>query len=281
MKRITTFFTLMALALFFANSTFAQCSIAGSSSIPLGQNRTYSVTTQSGASYFWSTTGGLSIVGSNTSSSVTVQGNSNGVLYVTRFRSGSAPCCQSRSISVANGCPTSASINRFVECLGNQAIVDLSANVTPSGTAGAATYSWTKLSGPGNFIGGTTSQFATLLVPDNSSVRVRLTVTCLGNTITRELTIRIPDCGGIILRQLSKISPNPASSSVKVELPNSSTQVRNYEIEVINKLGEVVMRKKMLSSQSDLDITKLKEGMYFVRTKLGGKVIGSTRLLKK
>jgi len=283
MKKLTTIFTVLVFALFFTNNTFAQCSISGSSSIPAGQNRAYNVTTQSGAQYFWSTTGGLTIIGSNTSSSVTVRGNSgSGVLYVTRFRSGSAPCCQSRSISVASsGCPTSASISGFVECIGRgRAIIDVSALVNPSNTAGAASYSWTRVSGSGNFVGGTTSQFATLIASSNSSTRVRLTVTCQGNSFSVERTFFVGNCNGIPL-ETPRLAPNPANSSVQIKLGSADTKTQDYEVEVINQLGEVVMRQKMTVLDSKLNISKLKEGTYFVRTRVNGRISGNTRLLKK
>ncbi|MEW7292207.1 T9SS type A sorting domain-containing protein [Aquimarina sp. 2304DJ70-9] len=95
------------LAFFLASITVSAqcgtgCTISGSSVIPLNTNRVYSVPASSGFSYFWSVTGGLSIVGSNTGSSVTVRGLGSGTLYITKFKAGSAPCCASKNIVVSS-----------------------------------------------------------------------------------------------------------------------------------------------------------------------------------
>ena len=80
------------------------CTISGSSAIPINTNSVYSVPSTSGSSYFWSVTGGLTIVGSNTGSAVTVRGAGSGTLYVTKFKAGSAPCCSSKNIVIDNTC---------------------------------------------------------------------------------------------------------------------------------------------------------------------------------
>ena len=78
--------------LFFACfSSFSQtCTLTGLSCLSYNQTSTYTTVATSGASYFWSVTGGLTIVGSNTGSSVSVQSiaNSSGQICVTKYKAG-------------------------------------------------------------------------------------------------------------------------------------------------------------------------------------------------
>lgn len=179
MHKFLSLCTFLLVSLLFIDTAQAQCSLGGPSSIPQGQTRTYTATAQGGASYFWSTTGGLAIVGSNRGSSVTVRGNGTGRVCFTRFRNGSEPCSRCRTITVASPCPTSIPITSFVECIGNRAIVDLTARPNPVPSV-PVTYSWTVLSGPGNLLGTPTTASAAMIAPANSSTTVRVTITCQG-----------------------------------------------------------------------------------------------------
>lgn len=269
MQKILSLFTFLAVSLLFINDAQAQCSLTGSTSIPQGQTRTYTATALGGASYFWSTTGGLSIVGSNTGRTVTVRGNSNGTVCYTRYRAGVRPCCQCKNVTVNNpSCPTSVAITSFVECIGRFAIIDLSARLTPVNPGSPVTYSWTKISGSGTFIGGTTSAFATMRAGGNSTTTVRVTATCQGSSVTNTRTIRVGRCNSDF--PIPEISPNPVDNSLKLNLKNDAGNGK-ATVEIINKRGEVVITKS-IDGNGQIDMSKLQKGLYFVRTKQGNKV---------
>lgn len=57
------------------------------------------------------------------------------------------------------------------------------------------------------------------------------------------------------------IYPNPASGSVSILL---NTTVTSSEIVIVDVLGKIVQTKTINSNQSDLDISNLKSGIYFI-----------------
>lgn len=277
MHKFFSLFAFLAVSLLFIHDAQAQCSLTGPSSIPQGQTRTYTATAQGGANYFWSTTGGLAIVGSNTGRTVTVRGNGNGTICYTRYRAGIRPCCQCRNITIGGGgsCPTSVVASGFAECIRFFAIADLTARLTPANPGTPVSYSWTKISGPGTFLGNTTSANATMRAPSSSSTRVRVTVTCQGGSISDTYTVRVGKCDDF---PIPEISPNPASNTLNINLNTKTSS--NYTIEIINKKGELVMQKS-LQNNGKIDVSKLSEGLYFVRTKEGDKIVKTERLIKK
>ncbi len=90
--------------------SFSQtCTISGLSCLYLNQTTSYSTVATSGYSYFWSVTGGLSIVGSNTGStiSVTQVSSTPGQICLTKYKTGSMPCCECKNVNFCNttNCP--------------------------------------------------------------------------------------------------------------------------------------------------------------------------------
>lgn len=279
MRKFLSLFAFLTVSLLFIYDAQAQCSLTGPGSIPQGQTRTYTATAQGGASYFWSTTGGLTIVGSNTGRTVTVRGNSNGTVCYTRYRAGVRPCCQCRNITVGSiSCPTLSNIFSSGECLGfgGRAFLNLSARLTPPSPSVPVTYSWSKVSGFGNFVGSTTNATATLNTFSGVTVTVRLTITCQGTSSSLTRTFTAPDCDDIF--PLPEISPNPVDNSLKVNLKNSTGS--KTKVEIINKRGEVVLMKS-INGSGQIDMSKLQKGLYFVRTKQGNKVVKTERIIKK
>lgn len=266
----------------FAGNVSAQCSLSGSSSMLSGETRIYTASAQSGANYFWSTTGGLSIVGSNTGTSVSVTGTSNGTVYYARYKSGAAPCTGARSVTVSQaGCPTAVSINmNSAECIGSTSIIDLSASLTGSGGSPVA-YNWQITSGAAD-IYNTTSAFATVIAGSRTYFTVKVTVTCNGQSITATRSIRAPYCNGGI--EPLRISPNPSNADLTVELKSvDKLKVTDakYQVEVVNKNGKVVLSQHMKSAKKQFNTTKLPAGMYFIRTKINGKEVSTSRWIKE
>lgn len=282
MKKFTTLFTMLLFMVTLASNVSAQCSISGSSSMLAGETRIYTASTQSGANYFWSTTGGLAIVGSNTGTSVSVRGNSNGTLYYARYKSGAAPCTAARSVSVSQaGCPTAVSISLISsECLGRSALMDLRANLTGSGSS-PVTYNWQVTSGSANIFNGN-SAFVSAFANSNTTFTVRVTVTCNGQSITATRTLRARFCNGDIIPL--RVSPNPSNADLTVELKSvDKLKVTDakYQVEVVNKNGKVVLSQHMKSAKKQFNTTKLPAGMYFIRTKINGKEVSTSRWIKE
>ncbi|WP_299460365.1 T9SS type A sorting domain-containing protein [uncultured Microscilla sp.] len=283
MKKFTTLFAMTLLFMVaFANNVSAQCSVSGTSSMLAGETRIYTATNQSGAKYFWSTTGGLSIVGSNTGRTVSVRGTSNGTLYYARYKSGTAPCTAARSVSVSvPGCPTAVAISQLsAECIGRRAIIDMRATLTGSGSS-PVTYQWTVISGAANIINNN-SAFATAIANSRASFTARVTVTCNGQSITATRIIRAPYCNGSI--DPLRISPNPSNADLTVEI-KSANKIKvtdaKYQVEVVNKNGKVVLSENLKSAKQQFNTSKLPKGMYYIRTKLNGKELGTSRWIKR
>ena len=67
--------------------------------------------------------------------------------------------------------------------------------------------------------------------------------------------INNPDASSAI-----QVYPNPASTEIKINLPSEN----NFEIEIINTLGQTVMVSKA-QPQNTIDISQFSNGIYFVR----------------
>ena len=83
----------------------SECDISGPESVVEGTTTTYAINSdelEDGFSFFWSTTGVLLIVGTDSESSVTVKALApgSGTLCLTRFKAGKEPCCFCTEISV-------------------------------------------------------------------------------------------------------------------------------------------------------------------------------------
>lgn len=265
-----------------ASNVSAQCSLNGSSSMLAGETRIYTASTQSGANYFWSTTGGLVIVGSNTGTSVSVRGNSSGTVYYARYKSGAAPCTGARSVSVSQaGCPTAADIvMNSSECIGRQSIMDFSVNLTGSGSS-PVSYSWQVVSGAATLFG-STGRFVTVSAASRASFSLKVTVTCNGQSISRTENFRARYCNGDIIPL--RISPNPSNADLTVELKSvDKLKVTDakYQVEVVNKNGKVVLSQHMKSAKKQFNTTKLPAGMYFIRTKINGQEVSTSRWIKE
>ena len=281
MQRILFLCTFLAVSLLFVQAQ-AQCSISGPTTLTPNQTTTYVASFQGGASYFWSTTGGLTITGSNTGSSVTVTGNSTGSVCYTRFRAGAEPCsiCQTVNVVANPTCPNSLNIFSFIEeCLVTEAVINLIAVPNPTPTAGVTTYRWTVVRGPGSILGNIIGTSTTMLVPTNSTTDVRLTATCNGNTVSTIRTIRTGSCNALPFGQ-AVVFPNPVNNLMKVQVKDQSPS-SSYSIEIIDRQGKTVISKALKGTGEQLDLSNLQKGVYFVRTRQNGKLLNTKRLVKQ
>jgi hypothetical protein len=60
-----------------------------------------------------------------------------------------------------------------------------------------------------------------------------------------------------------EISPNPASSSVNVRFKNPN--YKNYNIQIINCLGQSIYQEKFATESMDIPVQNWAKGLYFVR----------------
>ncbi|OJJ19176.1 hypothetical protein BKI52_20400 [marine bacterium AO1-C] len=263
----------------FSQAVYAQasCSVSGSTASLLnGQNRTYSATFQSGASYFWSVTGPLTIIGSNTGSSVTVRGNGTGTGRVcyARYKAGALPCAACRTVTVVNNNPCPSTIlllGSVPECLGLGNLFE----TTLAGNTSFTNYSWS-VSGGGASITQNNGNNVRIIAFGNFTVNV--SARCNGQTITGTRTVFAPNCDGIILPDIN-VSPNPTSEQVNIDVKNPTKPGTTYVVEIFNHLGKKEVRKNVKNHES-IDVKGLKKGIYFVRVyNSDGKAIDMKRLV--
>jgi hypothetical protein len=71
------------------------------------------------------------------------------------------------------------------------------------------------------------------------------------------------------------VSPNPATSKLNVAFYDG----KNYEVQLINILGKVVLQKKFISS-SNIDVSGLDRGVYFVKiSDANGNTVNSKKIV--
>lgn len=73
------------------------------------------------------------------------------------------------------------------------------------------------------------------------------------------------------------VSPNPASNEINIKVENG----RNYNVQLINVLGKVVMNEQVISDKS-LNVAEFDRGVYFIRiTDSKGEVVKSSKIVLK
>jgi len=260
----------------FTTDVFAQCTsctLNGPSSIQSGATRTFSTSSASGSNYFWSVTGGLQIIGSNTGTSVSVRAVSgiSGRVCIARYGTGRVPCSFCRTISITpSGCNfTSVSVTRLS---GNCNTSTLTYRATPNGTnLSGISYSWTALGDNVSIISGQGTNTVTISNPGTTNfIGVRADVTACGITqqgFSADLC-QVDDCGGFICEL--RVAPNPSSSGFNLnvqagEKALKSRVAQDYTIQILNQYGEVVKEMKTQSAQLYISTEEMSNGMYFVR----------------
>ena len=290
MKKFYIIVASLLVALLAAHGGYAQCNtcrITGPTSIALGQTATFSTATQSGASYYWSATGGLSVQSGTTSATATIKANSGttGKVCVTRYKAGTEPCSNCRTISITSnsGCiePTSVFVSPGTTGGCGTGIYSFNAFRSPSNSAGG-TYTWTVYGG-GNIISGQGTNSILAFFPTNAyySVEVELVSTCNNKTVSYTY-LGNTQCGGGIFLGTPDVYPNPASSEVTIEVPQATNgPIPAVVVEVVNSQGEVMLTRQATSGKQTVSISSLPKGLYYVRMRQNGQVIKTTRLVKE
>jgi hypothetical protein len=287
MKKLTTTIKgILLLGLIFShNDTYSQCSscpLTGDSQIGTGQSKTYSVATLSGASYFWSVTGSLSISGLNTGSSVTIVGgqfSGTGKVCVTRYKSSSQPCCSCLDITVSttDECPYFAPFIYAVNMRTSEANTICPEDVAALGVSNPLqghTVQWSITPNAPLQHGSLTSTYLEFFdLPQYSQYNVSATFYCPNGQISgsRSLTVdqTLLNCDWIYPtivdpgsgeNELS-LFPNPSNSSITINLPTNELP---YNIWILSKDGNKVYDGRTEKPVLEIDISKLQQGLYFV-----------------
>ncbi len=76
-----------------------------------------------------------------------------------------------------------------------------------------------------------------------------------------------------------KIYPNPASDYVQVEFPADFDIGQNVYAVLVSNTGSIVRQEKINASQSQLDLSGIMSGMYYLMIRRGNEIIGRKRII--
>ena len=227
------------------------CSGSGSS--------TYSIANVSGAtSYTWSLPAGWS--GSSNTNSISATPGASGVFTVVAGNACGASPQQNLNVTV-NPLPViTVSTNISVLCEGE------SATLTASG---ASTYTFNP--------GGTGTSI--VVTPPVTSVYTVSGTNANGCSNTFIFTQNVDACLGInsnnaVTSSGVEMYPNPTEGKINLELSS------NYEVTIINSLGQVVHEAKLNNGKHELDLVHLAKGLYVVKVS-GGNGSRTVKMIKE
>lgn len=81
--------------------------------------------------------------------------------------------------------------------------------------------------------------------------------------------------GGGAMMSVLKVYPNPASSDITVSISDSiynSQVIIEYELEVIDNYSNILIREKGIEKEKQINVSRLKLGIYTIRLKYNDKV---------
>lgn len=79
-------------------------------------------------------------------------------------------------------------------------------------------------------------------------------------------------------KNLLKIFPNPSSDLIRIEFPKYLGE-ENYELSLINALGEQLLQLKIKGSATTLNVKEYSKGIYFLKLISSNKSISTTKLI--
>ena len=176
-------------------------------------------------------------------------------------------------INDANGCTASKSftitqpaspliVNGVVTNVSGSSATDGSVNITTTGGTAPYFYSWSN---------GNTVEDINGLAPGTYTVNITDANGCMTSGV---FTVNFPlGVNGAADNSDIKVYPNPAAGQVTIDAGSNLIK----QVELINMLGEIVYKSDPGLSVLIIDITGLKEGIYFVRMSTGDKSV-TTRL---
>ncbi len=78
-----------------------------------------------------------------------------------------------------------------------------------------------------------------------------------------------------------KIYPNPANGILNIELVNVASTSSATEIQIINTLGQVLQTTNILNPTTQINISSLSNGIYFLQVFNAGKLLGTSKIIKE
>ncbi len=79
-----------------------------------------------------------------------------------------------------------------------------------------------------------------------------------------------------------RIYPNPVSQVLKIAIANFNTaEKKEYRLEIINTLGQSVLKSKAISSLSEIDVGALQNGIYFLQVFNQNKLLVTEKFVKE
>lgn len=76
-----------------------------------------------------------------------------------------------------------------------------------------------------------------------------------------------------------KIYPNPASDYVQVEFPKDFDIGQNVYAVLVSNTGSISRQEKINASQSQLDLSGITSGVYYLMIRRGNEIVGSKRII--
>jgi hypothetical protein len=261
--------------------------ISGSNSINSGVTTYYSIPSTSGANYFWSSTGGITILSGQGTNRIGVRGSSNGKVCVTRYSNNTEPFCDCKSITVST--PPSCSVitptfhvltpnwNTAGETCPNYSF-ELSVNDLPP--TSLIEYEWV-IQGA-NILYYTGSKKEGVFVRSGGvgtilyfKVRARYTCGTSDWSIKQGIVVSCGGSGGgggdipigplskdKVGNNLIKVYPNPSSNNLQVAMDSS---IKTSEVFLYNEKGNLVLKRKVSSANNYIDTSEFPSGLYTIK----------------
>ena len=235
--------------------------ISGNDQICSGSLNYYTLTNPpTGASVMWSTTGGISISGSNTSNPVAVGMTSTGQGTLTGTV---VTGCYTYALTkiIHTGLPVFPIVSLNPACANETGI--LTFNLPPGQIISSATGFQGGVNVP--LIEVSPTQFE--LPPDVFKVTLTIQNSC--GTVTVSKLIPRASCGALI-----SVYPNPANNEVTVELNNQSKSLKksqeiksstNKEIKLYNAKGDYIKSIKINGNKTIINTSNIPSGAYYLK----------------
>ena len=266
---------LLVFCLFASVSTaFAQCNACtlNGSTAPMiaGQTRTFSTPAFFGYSYFWTTTGGLSIVGSNTGTSVSIKANSgtSGTVNVVRYKTGTVPCSASKSISITSNCNfTSVSVTRVS---GDCSTGIYTFRATPNVFGVPMTFTWRGGFGSPFILSGQGTNQVTVVTSPNTAVGIEVSVTACNTTKIGYAGYLCEDpCGGVICPTVPNSGSLEQGQDIVIALNRQNNELyqkldQTVTVEVVDKFGTTLKTSSTLGDELRIPTNDLQSGVYIL-----------------
>lgn len=236
-------------------------------------NRTYSVLSGSGLSYSWSiVSGGENIYISSGANQSTVTlsplHSGNATLQIT-VTTGCGSIVQQKALTIqTNICLEGTYLNNSstVKNLntGNSVAAGwVNCTVT---CPNAASYTWQRTSGTISFY--SSGNFLSFNITSGSSVSFNVVARNSSNAVIGNRNISFYNYGSFA------VSPNPASSSLKVDALEDAP----LSVAIIDLKGNCMKEISNYSGKSNIDVTDLKDGEYIVNIYVEGKLANQERV---